>query len=156
MAYYAFIDENNKVVEVIAGKDEDETLPTGFSSWEEYYQTKRDSLTCKRTSYNTYDNVYYDSETGEPHEDQSKKFRGNFASIGAIYKPDGDYFTPAQEYNNWIYDETIGNLGDWKAPIDKPTVEDDNAEVVIWNDDGDGSWDIYEWNSTTEIWELKE
>ena len=131
MAYYAFIDENNKVVEVIAGKDEDETLPTGFSSWEEYYQTKRDSLTCK-------------------------KFRGNFASIGAIYKPDGDYFTPAQEYNNWIYDETIGNLGDWKAPIDKPTVEDDNAEVVIWNDDGDGSWDIYEWNSTTEIWELKE
>ena len=55
MAHYSFINDENIVVEVITGKDEDdlETLPEGFASWEEYYETKRDGLTCKRTSYNT-------------------------------------------------------------------------------------------------------
>ena len=67
-------------------------------------------MTCLRTSYNTYDDVYLDADTGEPAEDQSKKFRGNFACINAIYIADGDYFTPAQEYQNWVYDSTIGNL----------------------------------------------
>lgn len=151
MAYYAFIDEDNIVVEVISGKNEDEALPEGFDTWEEYYETKRDGLTCLRTSYNTYDDVYLDPQTGEPAEDQSKKFRGNFACKNAIYIADGDYFTPAKEFSNWIYDETIGNLGDWVAPIEKPEAEE--GQLILWNDEGNGSWDTYEWNSTTEIYE---
>jgi hypothetical protein len=49
MAHYAFINSDNIVVEVITGKNEDENTPEGFSSWEAYYETKRDGLTCKRT-----------------------------------------------------------------------------------------------------------
>ena len=51
MAHYAFINDNNIVTEVIVGIDEDntETLPEGFSSWEEWYGDCR-GQTCKRTS----------------------------------------------------------------------------------------------------------
>ena len=53
MAHYAFINEDNIVVEVIVGKDEDDTenLPLSDESWEEHYEQFRDGLTCKRTSF---------------------------------------------------------------------------------------------------------
>ena len=59
MAHYAFLNENNKVIEVITGKSEDDTdtLPEGFDSWEDWYEDFR-GLTCKRTSYNTRANTY--------------------------------------------------------------------------------------------------
>ena len=59
MAHYAFINENNKVTEVITGKNENDTedLPNGFDSWEEWYGDFR-GQTCKRTSYNTHGNVH--------------------------------------------------------------------------------------------------
>ena len=73
MAHYAFLDENNKVVEVITGIDEDNTseLPEGFSSWEEWYGNFR-GMTCKRTSYNTVDGVH--NLGGTP-------YRGTYAEI---------------------------------------------------------------------------
>ena len=39
MAYYALIDENNIVTQVISGIDENNTtdLPENFDSWEEFY-----------------------------------------------------------------------------------------------------------------------
>tara|TARA_S200002703_G_scaffold124886_1_gene111036 strand:- start:1362 stop:1823 length:462 start_codon:yes stop_codon:yes gene_type:complete len=153
MAHYAFINSDNIVVEVITGKNEDEALPNGFDSWEAYYETKRDGLTCKRTSYNTMDNVYYDNSTGEQHEDQSKKFRGNYAGKGSIYKADLDIFTQPKPFNSWVYDDSLGNLGNWKPPIDLPNVEDN--ETYQWNEETVG-WDIYVWNTETEIWDLKE
>ncbi len=59
MAHYAFLDENNKVVEVITGKGEDDTdtLPEEFDSWEDWYADFK-GLTCKRTSYNTIANTH--------------------------------------------------------------------------------------------------
>ena len=155
MAHYSFLNANNVVVEVITGKNEDEATPEGFDNWEEYYETKREGLTCKRTSFNTYDNVYLDSTTGENHSDQSKKFRGNFAGIGSIYKPDEDIFTPPKPYESWIYDETIGNLGNWKPPTDKPTSYDEETENYLWNEE-EVQWDLYRWNDVTEIFEKVE
>ena len=151
MAHYAFINEDNIVVEVITGKNEDEATPDGFESWEEYYETKRDGLTCKRTSFNTLDDVYYDQSTGEPHEDQNKKFRGHFAGINSVYKPDKDIFTQPKPYDSWVYDETIGNLGNWVAPVEKPEYNIE-TENYVWNEE-DVKWDLYRWNTQTEIFE---
>jgi len=92
MAHYAFLDSSNVVSEVIYGRDEDD-LPGGIDSWESYYGNVR-GLTCKRTSYNTREGVYYNPETGEPDEDQTKAFRHNYASIGYLYLPDRDAFIP--------------------------------------------------------------
>lgn len=155
MAHYAFLNSDNEVVEVITGKDENDTvdLPSNYTSWEEYYESQRDGLTCKRTSYNTYDDVYIDQSTGEAHSDQTKKFRGNYAAIGGKYDETNDVFLPSKPYDSWVFDSTIGNLGQWKAPVDEPTTTDNQG--LQWNEETT-SWDIYEFNTDLEMWELVE
>jgi hypothetical protein len=88
MAHYAFLDENNVVVEVIVGKHEGED---GID-WEQHYGEFR-GLVCKRTSYNTRNGVHYDPQTNQPSTDQSKAFRHNYAGIGAVYDPARNLFT---------------------------------------------------------------
>ena len=72
MAHYAFIDENNIVVEVITGRNENEVVD-GISDWEKHYEEFRAGLTCKRTSY--HGNI-----------------RKNYAGIGMTYDPIRDAF----------------------------------------------------------------
>lgn len=107
MAHYAFLDENNIVINVIVGKDENED---GID-WEEFYG-------AKRTSYNTKGGIYYDSQTGEPHVDQSKAFRKNYAGIGYTYDPARDAFIPPKPYPSWILNEDTCL---WEAPVPYPT-----------------------------------
>jgi hypothetical protein len=70
MAYYAFLDENNKVTEVIAGVDETELIE-GLDT-ETWYGNFRGQK-CLRTSYNN-------------------RIRYNYAGIGFTYDPDADAF----------------------------------------------------------------
>jgi hypothetical protein len=89
MAHYAFLDENNIVVEVIVGRDEND-LVDGINSWETYYGNIR-GQTCIRTSYNTYRD-----ENGVPqHALGGTPFRGQYAGIGDIW--DGTNFVSPQE-----------------------------------------------------------
>lgn len=81
MANYAFVDENNIVVDVITGRDEDD-LPEGISSWEEHYGELRE-MRCLRYSANTHGNV---------HAHGKKPFRYNPAAIGGRYDPERDAF----------------------------------------------------------------
>ena len=109
MAHYAFVNDENIVVEIIPGRNENEVID-GISDWEEYYSAKRENLRAIRTSYNTYSGVLYDRETGDPSEDQSKAFRGNYAGIGFEYREDLDAFIPPQpepsdEVSEWVLDE---------------------------------------------------
>jgi hypothetical protein len=70
MAYYAFLDDNNVVTEVIVGIDETELLEE--LDPETWYGNFR-GQPCKRTSYNG-------------------KIRYNFAGIGYTYDPVDDAF----------------------------------------------------------------
>ena len=72
MAYYAFLDENSIVVEVIAGVDETELIE-GLDT-ETWYNNFR-GLKCVRTSY--HGNIRY-----------------NYAAIGYSYDEDNDAFVP--------------------------------------------------------------
>ena len=108
MAHYAYIDENNIVVSVITGRDEDDLAP-GVTSWEEYYGAQRPGLTCLRTSYNTRANQH--SGGGTP-------FRGNYAGKGYTYYEEEDVFVPPQPYPSWVLSpETVT----WEAPVAYPT-----------------------------------
>ena len=129
MAHYSFINDENIVVEVITGKDEDdlETLPEGFASWEEYYETQRDGLTCKRTSYNTQANEHLNEGTA---------FRGNYAGIGYTYDPDNDVFYAQPDYPSWVLNEDTWT---WEAPIPRP----DPQTAYNWNEE-DQTWDEVE------------
>lgn len=128
MAYYAFLDENNIVTEVIVGKDE------GNFDWETQYGSFRGQA-CKRTSYNTKGGVHYNPETNQPSADQSKAFRKNYASIGYSYNPELDGFVPPKPYPSWILD---GATCLWMAPIPMPQ---------------DGN--LYYWDEATQSWVLE-
>ncbi len=106
MAHYAFLDENNIVVNVTVGMDENNIsdLPEDYTSWEDYY-TDIIGQTCKRTSYNTI---------GNTHKNGGTAFRGNYASIGFVYDENNDVFyaqnpsTDTINYtlntNTWIWE----------------------------------------------------
>lgn len=84
MAHYAFLNEDNVVVEVVVGRDEGEL---GID-WEQYYGERR-GLVCKRTSYNTIGGIHV--KGGTP-------FRGTYAGIGFRFDPargpDGEFVAP--------------------------------------------------------------
>tara|TARA_R100000278_G_scaffold30702_1_gene28331 strand:+ start:288 stop:671 length:384 start_codon:yes stop_codon:yes gene_type:complete len=124
MAHYAFLDENNKVVEVITGKGEDDTdtLPEEFDSWEDWYADFK-GLTCKRTSYNTRANTH--TNGGTP-------FRGNYAGLGYTYDEDNDVFIPPKPYPSW----TLNSNWEWEAPVDYP----DSVNLHYWNENL-GEWE---------------
>ncbi len=86
MAHFAKLNENNVVVFVTKGRQEDDGLEDEL--------TARTGDVYKQTSYNTQGGVHYDPATGEPSEDQSKAFRFNYAGVGFTYDPEADAFIP--------------------------------------------------------------
>jgi hypothetical protein len=72
MAHYAYLDNNNKVVAVIVGKDETELI---YGLDTETYYAQGTEYTVKRTSYNG--NIRY-----------------NYAGVGYTYDPVDDAFIP--------------------------------------------------------------
>lgn len=107
MAHYAFLNENNIVIEVIVGRDENENI-NGITDWESYYSSIR-RMTCKRTSYNTNRGIH--SEGGIP-------FRKNYAGLGYTYDNLRDAFIPPKPYISWILNE---DSCIWEAPIPYPS-----------------------------------
>jgi hypothetical protein len=94
MAHYAFLDENNIVIEVITGKDETELID-GVTP-EEWYGNFRNQV-CVRTSYNN-------------------SIRKQYAGIGYTYDETADVFIAPKPFASWSLDENY----DWQAPIDYP------------------------------------
>jgi hypothetical protein len=112
MAHYAFLDSDNKVVEVIVGKDDEGT------NWEEYYSSVR-GLTCKQTSYNTFGNTH--ALGGTP-------FRKNYAGVGYTYDYERDAFIPPKPiFTSWVLNEDTCL---WEAPIPMPT-----DKAYRWNEE---------------------
>lgn len=113
MAHYAFLDKNNIVVEVIAGKEENE----GIYDWEFFYSQER-KLVCKRTSYHTQGNVH--TAGGIP-------YRKNYAGIGYTYDSTRDAFIPPKPFNSWLLNEDTCL---WQAPIPMPS----DGQRYEWNE----------------------
>jgi len=113
MAHYAFIDENNLVVEVIVGRNEDEIVD-GISDWETHYAEFRPGLTCKRTSYNG-------------------NIRKNYAGIGMYYDEGRDAFIGQQPFTSWVLNEDTCR---WEAPTPMPV---EQGKFFTW-DEATLSW----------------
>tara|TARA_R110000868_G_scaffold6021_1_gene34972 strand:- start:224 stop:565 length:342 start_codon:yes stop_codon:yes gene_type:complete len=94
MAHYAFLDENNVVIEVITGIDETELIE-GLDT-ESWYGNFR-GQTCKRTSYNG-------------------NIRKQYAAIGYSYDSVNDVFIAPQPFASWSLDQNF----DWQPPTPRP------------------------------------
>jgi hypothetical protein len=117
MAHFAKLDENNIVVFVTVGRDED--------NGKEDELTARTGDVYKQTSYNTQGGVH--SLGGTP-------YRKNFAGIGHTYDSERDAFVAPKPYPSWVLNE---DSCIWCAPIPMPT--DDkryewNESTQSWNE----------------------
>jgi hypothetical protein len=97
MSHFAKLDENNIVIFVTVGRQEDDGKEAELSA--------RTGDTYKQTSYNTIGGVYLDPVTREPALDQSKAFRKNYAGIGYTYDAGRDAFIPPKPDESWVLDE---------------------------------------------------
>lgn len=111
MAHYAFLDENNVVVQVIVGNNE------GNMDWEQFYANKV-GMACKRTSYNTY---------GGKHPDGTP-YRKNYAGIGYTYDPQRDAFIPPKPFESWSLNEDSCL---WEPPVPCP----DDGKPYYWDEE---------------------
>lgn len=94
MAHYAYLDNQNIVVTVIVGKDEN-VLIDGLDP--ETYYSQGTPYIVKRTSYNG-------------------KIRKQFAGIGYSYDSIADVFIAPQPYPSWTLDSNF----DWQPPQPRP------------------------------------
>ena len=94
MAHYAWLDENNIVVNVTVGVDETELID-GLDT--ETFYSQATGYNIKRTSYNG-------------------KIRKQYCGTGFFYDPVADVFIAPQPYPSWSLDENF----DWQPPTPKP------------------------------------
>jgi hypothetical protein len=93
MDYYAFLDENNVVTEVITGKDQ----WSEHTNWEGWYVEFRGQV-CKQT--------------------RNDGFRKNLAGVGYTYDATRDAFIPPQPFPSWTLNEQTCL---WDCPVKMPS-----------------------------------
>lgn len=120
MAHYAFLDENNVVVEVIVGIEETELIE-GLDP-ETWYSNFR-GLVCKRTSYNG-------------------KIRKNYAGIGFTYDEILDSFIAPQPFLSWKLNKRNSQ---WKAPVAYPT----DGFTYLWNEESI-NWELADFSESEQ------
>ena len=117
MAHFAKLDENNVVIFVTVGRDEDNGKEAELSA--------RTGDVYKQTSYNTNGGVH--SLGGTP-------FRKNYAGLGYTYDAQRDAFIPPKPYNSWVLDE---NTCLWNSPVAMPSDagQGDPPKRYTWNEE---------------------
>jgi len=93
MDYYAFLDADKVVTEVIPGKDQG----SDNTDWEQWYSEFRGQV-CKRS--------------------RTDGFRKNYAGIGYTYDATRDAFIPPQPFPSWTLNEDTCR---WDALSPYPT-----------------------------------
>ena len=100
MSHFAKLDENNIVVTVVVGRQEDDGKEAELSA--------RTGDVYKQTSYNT---------VAGKHLLGGIPFRKNYAGIGYTYDAARDAFIPPKPFDSWVLDEETCW---WIAPAPKP------------------------------------
>ena len=99
MAHFAKLDENNVVIFVTVGRQEDDGLEAELSA--------RTGDVYKQTSYNTRGGVHLLGGT---------PLRKNYAGIGFTYDEARDAFIPPKPYESWVLTDSCL----WEAPVPRP------------------------------------
>lgn len=118
MAHWAEVDENNIVIRVVVGDNND-------SNNDEGYQWLIDNLGGRwiQTSYNTFRRTHL--QGGTP-------LRAFYAGVGFVYDEETDEFRPPKPFPSAVYN--YENMV-WEAPIPKP----ESPGIWEWSEE-DGAW----------------
>lgn len=113
MAHFAKLDENNIVVLVVHGRQEDDGKEVEISA--------RTGDTYKQTSYNT---------KGGKHLKGGTPLRKNYAGKGYTYDASRDAFIPPKPYASWTLNETSCL---WEPPVAYPS-DMDKTKLYSWDE----------------------
>ena len=113
MAHWAQLDENNVVINITVGDNNDPNNDEG-------YQWLVDNIggTWVKTSYNN-------------------NIRKRYAIIGGTYSEEYDAFIPPKPFASWILNDTTCQ---WDSPISYPSLDSKNPRDYFWNEETI-SWD---------------
>jgi hypothetical protein len=147
MAHFAEIDENNKVLRVVVGCNQEVNSHGGDQSEEAALDfgnrvpLSKNGVKWVQTSYN-------------------RNFRKNYAGVGFTYDSNRDAFIAPKLHNSWVFNESKCI---WEAPIAFPT-DEKYMPFVNW-DESNQRWVAYDystdpfklviWNSSTLVWEIQ-
>ena len=118
MTYYALLDDDNVVTQVIVGEKDTGTY------WEDFYSGLFGQR-CLLTDANTQ---------GGQHSLGANPFRKNYAGIGYTFDEERDAFIPPQPFQSWVLNEDTCL---WDAPLPYPVAGGPyfwNEEVEDWVD----------------------
>ena len=139
MAYFAKLNENNIVTQVVSVNNNElldsngvEQEQKGIDFLNRTFNQSDDIW--KQTSFNTREGKHYTN--GVLSVDQSKAFRKNYAGVGYTYDHSRDAFIPPkpQGFDSWVLNETSCL---WEAPVEYP----DDEQMYTWKEDTT-SWDL--------------
>lgn len=94
MKYYAFLDEDNTVIQVIEGPDEGE-IQDGISDWEKAF-SETYGAPCKRVDIETHK---------------------NYAAVGYVFDTERNAFIPPKPFESCIFNEETCQ---WEPPTPMP------------------------------------
>lgn len=117
MSHFAKLDENNVVIFVTVGRDEDNGKEAELSA--------KTGDVYKQTSYNTRGGIHVNGGT---------PFRKNYAGLGYIYDATRDAFIPPKPFASWLLNEDTCL---WDAPIPYPADigTEENPKHYKWDED---------------------
>jgi hypothetical protein len=115
MAYFAKLDENNVVTQVISIANSDTADANGVE------KEHIGAAFCERLFGGTWKQTSYNNN-----------IRKNYAGIGFIYQADIDAFVPPKPFASWLLNEQTAQ---WEAPVAMP----DDGKKYEWNEDSQ-SW----------------
>ena len=115
MSHWAEVNNDNQVIRVLVGDNND---PAG----DEGYSWLIDNLggTWIKTSYNTYAGV---------HNNGGTPLRKNYAGIGYTYDSGRDAFIPPKYFQSWVWSE---ERLCWQPPVSIPDHEQNKK--AVWNE----------------------
>ena len=111
MAYFAKLDENNVVTQVISIANSDTADANGVE------KEHIGAAFCERLFGGTWKQTSYNNN-----------IRKNYAGIGFIYQADIDAFVPPKPFASWLLNEQTAQ---WEAPVAMP----DDGNDYEWNED---------------------
>lgn len=115
MAYFAKLDENNVVTQVIAIANSDTADASGVE------KEHIGAAFCERLFGGTWKQTSYNNN-----------IRKNYAGIGFTYHEDIDAFVPPKPFASWVLNQETAK---WEAPVAMP----DDGKKYEWNEDSQ-SW----------------
>ena len=118
MAHFAEIDQNNKVLRVVVGCNQDVANNGGELSEQAAEHFKKvcplsiHGVKWVQTSYNS-------------------NFRGHFAGVGNTWNPELNIFVAGEQpFSSWTLNT---QKGIWEAPVEKHS--NLNSKMVVWNEE---------------------